>query len=256
MASDRPAPPSATDAVETCPRCEKPTALCVCDRIVPLKTRLRVVVLQHPQEPDKVLGTAKLTELSLVGSVVRVGLSWASVAQALDDEDADPKRWAVLYTGSLPRDLTAAEQKQPLVVMDRNGHALDPKKRPLDGIVLIDGTWSQAKTLWWRNPWLLKLGRVVLHPAQPSAYGKLREQSQRHHLATIEAAAEALDGLGEKAEVKAQLMRLFRTMVQRARDAQTAGLPGAPPAPKKGPPGRISKRDLAAKKSRGGGPMD
>jgi DTW domain-containing protein YfiP len=253
MPPENPAPPETPDI---CPECEKPRVLCVCDRIVTMRPRTRVLVLQHPQEPDKLLGTAKLVERSLARAQVVVGLSWASLADALDDDSIDPKRWGVLYTGSLPRDLTAAEKKQPIVILDRNGHALDPAKRPLDGIVLLDGTWSQAKTLWWRNAWLLKLARVILHPAQPSAYGRLREQSQRDHLATIEATAEALAGLGEKPEVKAQLMKLFRTMLQRARDAQTAGVPGAPPMPKKGPPGRVSKKARAAKKGRGAGPMD
>ena len=36
--------------------------------------------------------------------------------------------------------------------------------RGLDGVVLLDGSWSEAKTLWWRNPWLLKLRRLVLDP--------------------------------------------------------------------------------------------
>ena len=48
-------------------------------------------------------------------------------------------------------------------------------KNELEGIVILDGTWSQAKTLWWRNAWLLKLGRVVVAPHEPSIYGKLRK---------------------------------------------------------------------------------
>src|SRR4051794_27654522 len=34
----------------------------------------------------------------------------------------------------------------------------------LEGVVLLDGTWSQAKALWWRNPWMLKCQRVILNP--------------------------------------------------------------------------------------------
>lgn len=252
-----PSPADSNDS-GTCPQCDKPRALCVCDRIVLQRTRTRVVILQHPQELDKTLGTAKLTALSIEGAHVQVGLSWGSLVQALggdDDDTVDPRRWGVLYTGSLPRELTAAEQTRAVVVMDRGGKTLDPAKRPLDGILVIDGTWSQAKTLWWRNAWLLKLARVILHPKEPSAYGKLRAQSQRYHLATIEATAEALAGLGEKPEVRAQLLRLFRTMVQRARDAQTGGLPGAPPMPRKRAPGRGSRARKPGA-ARGGGPMD
>jgi DTW domain-containing protein YfiP len=62
----------------------------------------------------------------------------------------------------------------------------------LRGIVLLDGTWSQAKTLWWRNPWLLKLHRIVLDPPRPARLGRLRREPRREALSTIEAAALAL----------------------------------------------------------------
>ncbi len=50
---------------QACPRCEKPQAICICDRVEPVETQLRVVVLQHPQEDDETLGTAKLVTLTL-----------------------------------------------------------------------------------------------------------------------------------------------------------------------------------------------
>jgi hypothetical protein len=49
-----------------CPRCTKPLAICICDRVEPVQTQLRVVMLQHPQEDDEILGTAKLVELTLL----------------------------------------------------------------------------------------------------------------------------------------------------------------------------------------------
>ena len=42
----------------------------------------------------------------------------------------------------------------------------------IEGIVLLDGTWSQAKALWWRNAWMLKCQRVILGPKRPSRYGQ------------------------------------------------------------------------------------
>ena len=41
----------------------------------------------------------------------------------------------------------------------------------LEGVVLLDGSWSEAKTLWWRNPWLLRLRRLVLNPRHRSRFG-------------------------------------------------------------------------------------
>jgi type I site-specific restriction-modification system R (restriction) subunit len=48
--------------------------------------------------------------------------------------------------------------------------------------VLLDGTWSQAKALWWRNAWMLKCQRVILGPKRPSAYGKLRKEPRQDGL--------------------------------------------------------------------------
>jgi hypothetical protein len=150
-------------------------------------------------------------------TVVRVGLSWPSLSAALGREVA-PRRWGVLWRGQLPRELTKQEEQAPFLVLDPKGHPA-PDAVPLEGIVALDGTWSQAKTLWWRNPWLLKLNRVLLWPAEPSIYGRLRREPRREAVSTLEAVGDALVGNGEPPEVRDALRRAFRTMVQRARDA-------------------------------------
>ena len=86
-------------------------------------------------------------------------------------------------------------------------------------MVVLDGTWTQAKALWWRNPWLLKLDRIVVQPKEPSIYGKLRKEPRAGFVSTLEAVADALAAHGEREEVSAALRRAMRTMVQRARDA-------------------------------------
>src|SRR5207253_11451401 len=103
---------------------------------------------------------------------------------------ADPRRWGVLYLGSA-RPAALAPGRE-LVVLGRGGTALAdpaPVLRGLDGIVLLDGSWKEAKTLWWRNPWLLKLHRLVLNPPRPARLGRLRREPRREALSTLEAAA-------------------------------------------------------------------
>ena len=39
----------------------------------------------------------------------------------------------------------------------------DAALKGVKGIVVFDGTWAQAKTLWWRNAWVLKARRLVLN---------------------------------------------------------------------------------------------
>ena len=59
---------------ETCPKCLKPRPHCVCDQIVPIDNRVMLLVLQHPQEQDKTLGTARVVVQSLKNAVFKVGL--------------------------------------------------------------------------------------------------------------------------------------------------------------------------------------
>lgn len=210
--------PAMTDPDERCARCDKPKAFCVCDLLTPQRVRTRVLVAQHPREQDRDLGTVPLLRALLPGRLeVRVGLSWASFAHCLGEEDADVRRWAILYPHSLHKALTPAQMKQPVVFLDRHGDAMEPGAR-LEGVVLLDGTWSQAKALWWRNPWMLKLQRAVLHPKEPSIYGRLRREPRREALSTLESAAEVLVANGEPEAVRAEMRRVFRTMVQRARE--------------------------------------
>jgi len=191
----------------------------VCDRVVSYPTERRVLILQHPQEQDAVLGSAQILAASLPKAKIVVGLSWANFAKALGEEGADARRWAVLF----PDRESIGDQ-----VTGRTG-VLDPSA--LEGIVVLDGTWSKAKTLWWRNPWLTKLSRLTLKPKQPSIYGHLRAEPRRELVSTLESVAAALTLCGEAPEIEAGLSRVFRTLVQRVRDAQII-----PPKARRAPP--------------------
>ncbi|MDQ3032952.1 MAG: DTW domain-containing protein [Myxococcota bacterium] len=208
------------EPIERCATCGKSTAICVCDRIVAMPTKIRVLVLRHPQEDDASLGTAPLLALSLPRAIVKTGLSWASLAHALGEE-ADSVRWAVIYPGKVDESVSAEAQQRPVLVLDRKGRLREKGARTLAGVVVLDGTWSQAKALWWRNPWLLKLNRIALRPTEPSIYGRARREPRREYVSTLEAVAEVLPALGESEEVRAQLRKLMRTMIQRARDAKS-----------------------------------
>jgi len=189
--------------------------------IAPIDNRITVLILQHPQEQDKSLGTAALLAAELRNARLRVGLSWPNLAAALG-QPADPHRWAVLYLGSArPAALVPGET---VVALDRHGAALPDQAAALAGIkgvVLLDGSWSQAKALWWRNPWLLKLRRIALAPASPSRYGRVRREPRGDSLSTLEAAALLLQRLegnsGIGARLEAALDRLLASFAASAR---------------------------------------
>src|ERR1700692_913610 len=171
-----------------CPRCQKPLPLCICDSITPIETRISLLILQHPQEQDRALGTARLTAMHFASAVLKIGWSGPSLSRALGRPVADPSRWAVLYLGSAK--VADLETDREVVAINRKGEIEDNQRailKDIEGIVLLDGTWSQAKALWWRNAWMLKCQRVILGPSRPSRYGKLRREPRRDGLSTIEA---------------------------------------------------------------------
>ena len=87
----------------------------------------------------------------------------------------------------------------------------------ISGVVALDGTWSQAKSLWWRNAWLLKLQRAVLAPGEPSLFRQLRREPRRDSLSTLEALALTLAELEGRAELVDEMLRPFRKLLAAAR---------------------------------------
>jgi DTW domain-containing protein len=207
----------------SCETCHRPSAACVCDRITQQQTARRILILQHPQERDALLGSAQILVASLPKAKLVVGLSWRNLAHALGEEGVDAKRWAVLF----PDREGAGDQA--------TGPSGISRPSALEGIIALDGTWSKAKTLWWRNPWLNKLRRLTLKPQQPSIYGRLRAEPRRDYVSTLESVAAALTLCGEPPDIEAELSRSFRTLVQRVRDAKLIPSSARRPPRKKAP---------------------
>lgn len=216
------------DAAPECARCRKPAALCLCDAIEPIDSRVAVLILQHPQEQDRLLGTARLTALHLRNAAVKIGLSWPGLAKILG-RPVDPHRWAVLHLGSARPARLAPDRD--ILVLNRKGEPephQDKLLRDIEGIVLLDGSWSQAKALWWRNPWILKCRRVVLGPRRPSRYGGLRREPRREGLSTIEAAAMLVSRIEGRPEVEQILNAGFEQLLERYRAMQRSAEIGRP----------------------------
>ncbi len=210
--------PGAAAVQEDCGRCGKPAEFCVCAGIEPVANRVALLILQHPQEQDKALGTARLTALHFQNAVFKTGLSWPSLGKALG-RPADPRKWATLYLGSADPAVLAPGRE--LVALDAKGKPAPAQEAALaeiEGVIVLDGSWSQAKTLWWRNAWLLKSRRVVLAPRRPSLYGKLRREPRREALSTLESVGLLISRLEAKPEIEAALTGSFSRLLARYRE--------------------------------------
>ena len=189
----------------------------------PIDNRLFILILQHPREKKEALATAAATRALLSRAELVVGLSWPNLARALG-RSVDPKRWAVLYLGSI-RPAAFGEQREVIALDDRAepAQAQEAILRGLDGVVVLDGTWKEAKTLWWRNPWLLKLHRLVLNPPRKSRYGRIRREPRREALSTIEAVGLLMKHLDGGPEAEARLLGALDRLIAEARPSHQPG---------------------------------
>jgi len=117
-----------------CLRCRRPARVCYCAALPHLPTRTRVVILQHPRERDMPIGTARMASLCLPSAELHVGVRW-SEHPALAAALADPARPPILlYPGAGARDVLREPPPGPVT------------------LVVVDGTWSQARTVVRDNP--------------------------------------------------------------------------------------------------------
>lgn len=182
-----------------CARCRRPASVCYCAALPHLPTRTRVVILQHPRERDMPIGTARMASLCLPSATLHVGVRWGghpALAVAL----ADPARPPILlYPGPGARDVLR-----------------DPPRGPVT-LVVVDGTWSQARTVVRDNPILQELPRYAFAAPEPSRY-RIRREPRAEYCSTIEALMHVLGALeGDPARFRA-LLEPLRAMV----DAQLA----------------------------------
>lgn len=178
-----------------CPRCERPPTVCYCAHLHALPTRTRVILLQHPREEGVKVGTARMAHLCLPNSVLRVGTDFAT-DPVVAAELADLQNAYVLFPAPGAR------------------HIDELRGAPGVKLVVLDGTWREARKLFNRNPFLHQLPTVAFTPAQPSGY-RIRREPAAHCVSTIEALAEALSRLEPEGFACDQLLEPFRAMVDR-----------------------------------------
>nr|WP_295830175.1 tRNA-uridine aminocarboxypropyltransferase [uncultured Azospirillum sp.] len=192
----------------------------------PIDNGVFLLILQHPQEKRENLGTAQIAHLQFANSMVKVGLSWPGLKRILGRE-VDPKRWGVLYLGPVK---DGGAPRPEVAVVDKDGKPLRDSAdilEDLEGVIVLDGTWSQAKTLWWRNAWLLKCRRIVLNPQFRSLYGQARKEPRRDSVSTLEAGAFLLSRLEGDQTIMDTALKPFSLLLKKLRTRRPRPTPPA-----------------------------
>jgi len=190
----------------TCFVCFKPRATCVCSSIARVDNRTLVSVLQHPRERAHPIGTARFVDL---------GLSRSEVVQA-SGAARDFRRPMALLPGAgllFPRE-------------DARDLAQLPEHERPPQLVVLDGTWPQARTLYRQNEWLHALPHYRLSPSAPSRY-RIRKEPSPDYVSTIESVLLALRILEPEVDGLDGLLAAFDAMIddqiRRAGRAKAAG---------------------------------
>jgi DTW domain-containing protein YfiP len=184
-----------------CQRCRRPVSVCYCRYLPELATRTRVVLLQHPRERDVAIGTARMASLCLPDAELLVGVKWSGSPE-LTRALSDPARPAVLlYPGGNAIDISQHPPKSPVT------------------LIVVDGTWWQAKKLVRENPEIARLPRYSFIPRAPSQY-RIRKEPDEAYVSTIEALAHVLGVLEDDPARFQALLSPFRAMIDAQIDHQ------------------------------------
>jgi len=183
----------ATDHRALCLKCRRPRAVCWCDAVTRVPSKTHVVFIQHPREFRVPVSTCRMAHLSLPNSELHVALT-AAGTPALEAVCARPGT-AVLF----PTEDAA----------DADTIAVPPET-----LVVIDGTWSNARKVVVNCPLLSKLPRVAFRPDAPSRY-RIRAEPDDAFVSTIEATAIVLEKLERAPGRFRPILTAFDAMVER-----------------------------------------
>ncbi|MFZ5895676.1 MAG: tRNA-uridine aminocarboxypropyltransferase [Myxococcota bacterium] len=165
-----------------CYRCDKPEVACLCARIPQVQNRTPIVIVQHKRESRHPLGTVRIADLGLQNCSVRVVPGNARSGSALPEWL--PASAGLLYPGPESRGLDEVPVEE----------------RP-SSLVVIDGTWHQARALFRDHAWLRELPRFRLDPTEAARY-RIRREPRPNYRSTIEAIVQALEILEPELAVR------------------------------------------------------
>jgi len=168
---------------ERCPGCRVIATHCLCDWKPSVSAESGICLLMHDTEPLKPTNTGWLIA-DLIEDTSAFGWLRTSVDEGLLALLDDPQ-WQPYIV--FPGEFVAPERVVTDVVRS-------PEKRPL--FILLDATWTEARKMFRKSPYLERFPVLSLQPEQMSRY-RLRRSRRDDHFCTAEVAAMCLDLAGD-----------------------------------------------------------
>jgi len=177
-----------------CYACFRPETHCICPLIKTVNNKTGIFILQHPAERNHPFGTARIATLSLTN--VKLEIAWPGFARNATLEKNIPMPSGILYPSEDAVDLADCT----------------PEQRPKN-LVVLDGTWNTARTIYRTYPNLRNLPHYKITPKAPSGY-KIRKAPKAEHRSTIEAIWQALSILEPQNHETVHLVETFHKMIE------------------------------------------
>lgn len=162
--------------------------------------RTGITIIQHPRERRHPLGTARFAALGLQGVRLLVDIEGRFRGEVAPV--GFPERTGILYPSPHATPLPAA------------GAADAPEH-----LLVIDGTWHQAKTLYRDMAWLRTYPHYVLNPEAPSRY-RIRREPELSYISTLEALLLAITQLEPELAGVDRLLHAFDAMIDQQIDCE------------------------------------
>jgi DTW domain-containing protein YfiP len=180
-----------------CERCLLGEDRCICAEIPSIPTRTRILVVRHRMERWKPSNSVRIAALAMPSLTVH--------DHGLPDETS---------RRDLDRSLDDAVRDGAWLLWPEGDPIDGPPIPPPKTIVVLDGSWSQARRMRQRLPVLHGLPRLVLPAAAQRDVQRMRRSPAPGLLSTMEAIARAI-GLLESDDAARRIEDLYDRVVTR-----------------------------------------
>lgn len=164
--------------IRFCLQCLKTKKACICEWITPITTDVELIILQHPTEAKRPLGTAKILSLSLANCRTFIGENFTEHNELNQLLAQDDYLHQVLFLDNESKEI--------------NGQKIDSDQK--QRIILLDGTWKKAYKMWQLSTNLHGLPKVHLDTELSGNY-RVRKAPKDNALSTAEAGYHVLSQL-------------------------------------------------------------
>ena len=188
-----------------CNVCHNAVASCICKWISPIFNKTTVVILQHPDEAKKPLGTAKIVSSSLQNSKIKIGVDFPADEDLNQLTNSPNHSLAILYPTDLAIDLQDWRHERVSSLTEETSFTAQKT------LIVLDGTWRNTREIMNVNPALKTIRSVKLTPATRSNY-RIRKAPFANSLSTVEAVSQALNVLEPETSVEAMNL-CFQNMI-------------------------------------------